>query len=606
MKIRKTDHDASTPTSPSFRHIKKFHRDFTSRSLGLISLIIIALLIVSFTSFSQALLLRRALDAVFQSGDAGTSLWALAAVLVGLSLVRALASFIQVLMVTRLGHRIVANVQQRMFDRLIEADLSFMYGQLSGGLVGRLTGDTNQLRFAFTTTLSTTGRDLVTAAALILFMFWSDWVLTLLGILASACSVLPLQRLSRRMAVTARALQQENTRYAGHLGQVFQGIRHVKAYRMEAAESAQTAGFIERINAAHDGQALVRSLSAPVLEIAGSLALVLFLIVGGHRVEAGELTPGGLVTLTSCLLAVSFLLRNIGTAQVMAQNALVALSRIYEIIDLPRLIADAPDAPPLQVSDGGIRFRNVGFGYADARPALRQIDLEIRGRSTVALVGASGAGKSTLLNLLLRFYDPDQGTIEIDGTDIATITLASLRDSIALVSQDGSVFDATIRANIAYGRPNADEAAIHAAARAAEAEDFILAMPEGYDTRIGERGVRLSGGQQQRLALARAILKRAPILLLDEATAALDTLTEQAVQQTLRRHMADCTSIVIAHRLSTIIDADVIHVLDAGQIVQSGRHLELLLQDGPYARLWKGQQGEGGAETGAGDEREPG
>ena len=604
MPNREMIHRASRSKNTNLRYTKRFNRDFISRSLGLFCLILLALLLVSFTSFSQALLLRHALDTVFQSGHAGTSLWLLATLLVGLSLVRAGAGFFQTLMMSRLGHRVVADVQKRMFDRLVDADLGFMHGQLSGGLVGRLTSDTNQLRFVFTTTLSTTGRDLVTAAALILFMFWSDWALTLLGILASACSILPLQRLSRRMAVAARSLQTENTRYAGHLGQVFQGIRHVKAYRMEAAESAQTAGFIERINAAHDSQALIRSLSAPVLEIVGSLALVLFLIVGGHRVEAGELTPGGLVTLTSCLLAVSFLLRNVGTAQVMAQNALVALSRIYEIIDLPRHIVDAPGAPPLLVRDGSIRFRNVGFGYAGARPALRHIDLEIRGRSTVALVGASGAGKSTLLNLLLRFYDPDQGTIEIDGTDIATVTLASLRDAIALVSQEGSVFDDTIRVNIAYGRPDADEAAVHAAARAAEAEDFILALPEGYDTRVGERGVRLSGGQQQRLALARAILKQAPILLLDEATAALDTLTEQAVQQTLRRHMADCTSIVIAHRLSTIVDADMIHVLEAGQIVQSGRHQELLLQDGPYARLWKGQQGE--TETEIGNERHPG
>jgi subfamily B ATP-binding cassette protein MsbA len=507
-------------------------------------------------------------------------------------------------MVNRLGHRIVAEVQKRMFDRVVDADLAVMHSHLSGGLVGRLVGDTNQLRSVFTSTLSSTGRDLVTAAALILFMFWSDWVLSLLGVLIFACSAVPLQRLSRRMAANARSLQMEATRYAGHLGQVFQGIRHVKAYRMEAVESAQTVGFIERINAGHERQALIRSLSAPVLEIIGSLALVLFLLVGGHRVETGQLSPGTLATLASCLLAVSFLLRNMGTAQVAAQNALVAISRIYEIIDLPRHIMDAPGAAPLQVGHGNIRFKNVSFGYAGAHPALRRIDLEIPGRSVVALVGASGAGKSTLLNLLLRFYDPDQGSIEIDGTDIAAITQASLRDAIALVSQEGSVFDDTVRANIAYGRPDADETAICAAARAAEAEEFILAMPDGYDTRIGERGVRLSGGQQQRLALARAILKQAPILLLDEATASLDTLTEQAVQQTLRRHMAGCTSIIIAHRLSTIVDADMIHVMDAGQIVQSGRHQDLLLESGPYVRLWRGQQGD--AEAGSGNERRPG
>ncbi len=584
--------------------LRRFYRDFAAGSLGLIGLITVALLLVTVTSFGQALLLRRVVDTLLRGDQAQVSMAGLAALLVALSLVRALAGFFQTVMVGRLGHRIVGRVQQRMFDRIIDADLVVMQGQLSGGLVGRLLNDTHQLRLAFTGPLSSTGRDLVTAAALILFMFWSDWALSLLGVLICACSALPLQRLSRRMAANARTLQDEATRYAGHLGQVFQGIRHVKAYRMEAAESAQTAGFIERIDSCHDRLALIRSLSAPVLEIVGSLALVLFLLVGGHRVETGHLSPGTLATLASCLLAVSFLLRNVGNAQITGQNAVVALQHIYEIIDLPRHIADAPDARPLRVGAGAIRLKNISFGYAGAAPALRHIDLEIPGGSVVALVGASGAGKSTLLNLLLRFYDPDEGSIEIDGTDIATITLASLRDSIALVSQDGSVFDDTISANIAYGRPDADETEIRAAARAAEAESFILAMPEGYGTRIGERGVRLSGGQQQRLALARAILKQAPILLLDEATASLDTLTEQAVQQTLRRHMSNRTSIVIAHRLSTIVEADMIHVMEAGRIVQSGRHHDLLRQNGPYVNLWRGQQGEAEAGSPLGAARE--
>ena len=605
MTIPKTDNGISASINRPPGLVRRFYRDFAPGSLGQIGSIMAALLLVTVASFGQALLLRRVADTVLRGDQAQVSMAALAVLLVALSLVRALAGFFQTLMVGRLGHRIVGRVQQRMFDRIIDADLVVMHGQLSGGLVGRLIQDTHQLRLAFTGTLSSTGRDLVTAAALILFMFWSDWALSLLGVLICACSAVPLQRLSRRMAVNARALQGEATRYAGHLGQIFQGIRHVKAYRMEAVESAQTAGFIERIDAGHERQALIRSLSAPVLEIVGSLALVLFLLIGGHRVETGHLSPGTLAALASCLLAVSFLLRNVGTAQITAQNALVALSRIYEIIDLPRHIVDAPGARPLQVSAGTIRLKNISFGYAGAPPTLRHIDLEIPGGSIVALVGASGAGKSTLLNLLLRFYDPDEGSIEIDGADIATITLASLRDAIALVSQDGSVFDDTVRANIAYGRPDADETAIRAAARAAEAEDFILAMPEGYDTRIGERGVRLSGGQQQRLALARAILKQAPILLLDEATASLDTLTEQAVQQTLRRHMTGCSSIVIAHRLSTIVDADMIHVMEAGRIVQSGRHQDLLRQSGPYGRLWRGQQGdvETGSPLGAAPER---
>jgi subfamily B ATP-binding cassette protein MsbA len=325
------------------------------------------------------------------------------------------------------------------------------------------------------------------------------------------------------------------------------------------------------------------------MEVIGGVAVAAVILYGGAQVLAGDTTPGAFFSFVAALLFAYRPLKTLANLHTQVQVGLAAAERIYGLLDREPAVRDQPGARPLVVDRGEIRFAAVRFGYASARPALRGVDLVIPAGLSLALVGPSGAGKSTMLNLILRFYDVDQGAVLIDDQDVRGVTLKSLRAAIALVSQEVDLFDDTVRANIAYGRPGADDTAIEAAARAAAAHDFISALPHGYATEIGPSGASLSGGQRQRLGIARAMLKDAPILLLDEATSALDGEAERTVQGALRRLMQGRTTVVIAHRLSTVMGADLIAVVEHGRIVEQGTHGALLARGGGYARLYEQQ-----------------
>ncbi|MEI9983331.1 MAG: ABC transporter ATP-binding protein [Aliidongia sp.] len=388
------------------------------------------------------------------------------------------------------------------------------------------------------------------------------------------------------MRKVSLGFQEEMGRFHTLLSQVFQGARHVKAYGMEAHETARAVEVTERVYRLVERVSRIRSASSPLMESLGGMAIAAIILYGGYQVMNGARTAGDFFSFVAALLLAYAPFKSLAGLQVNLQEGLAAAERIFEVMDIEPAIQDRPGAKPLAVSTGTIRFDAVHFHYGEHAPALNGVDLVIPGGRKVALVGPSGAGKSTILNLIPRFYDVESGSVSIDGTDVRAATLASLRGAIGLVSQEISLFDDSVRANIAYGRPGATEAEIVAAANAAAAHDFILELPQGYDTLVGEHGVRLSGGQRQRLSIARAILKNAPILLLDEATSALDTESERLVQDALRRLAANRTSIVIAHRLSTIVDADLIYVIDQGRVAETGTHDELLARRGLYARLW--------------------
>ena len=502
---------------------------------------------------------------------------------------KGLATYGQAVLMSFVGHRIVADMQQALYDRLLGADLAFYHRSSPGELVARFISDITKLRNAVSDTLTGLGKDSLTAAALVGVMFYEDWLLALVAFFAFPTAILPIVRIGRRLRKVSGDTQSSMGRLTTILDETFQGIRHIKAYGMEAYESRRTARSVEEVFALNVKAARVRSMTHPIMEVLGGLAIVAVILYGGQQVIFQDKNPGSFFAFITALLLAYEPVKRLAKLNANLQEGLASAARVFELLDREPEIRAAPDAKPLALKGGTVALEAVTFSYGEAVPALTGLSLEVPAGKTVALVGPSGAGKSTVLNLIPRFYDCGQGRVTIDGQDVRGVTFESLRGAVALVSQEILLFDDSVRANIAYGRPAADESEIVVAARHAGAHDFIAALTEGYDTQVGPRGSNLSGGQRQRIAIARAMLKNAPILLLDEATSALDSESERQVQQALSQLKSGRTTLVIAHRLSTVRDADIIHVLDRGQIVESGKHAELLARGGVYASLYAAQ-----------------
>lgn len=496
------------------------------------------------------------------------------------------ASYGQEVLMSVVGNRIVAEIQRRLYDHLIGADLAFFNRTSPGDLVARFVNDINLLRAAVSNTLVGLGKDALTALALIGVMFYEDWRLAALAFLAFPAAIVPIVRVGRRMRKVSGRTQDHISRLTTLLDETFQGIRYVKAYAMERYEMARAQRTIDDVYLLNVKAARTRNVLHPIMELLGGLAIVAVILYGGQQVISANKDPGSFFAFIMALLLAYEPVKRLAKLNANLQEGLAAATRVFNLLDMKAAIDERPGAQALRVRGGAIRFAGVSFSYDADTPALHDIDLEVPAGKTVALVGPSGAGKSTIMNLIPRFYDIDAGALTIDGQDVRAVTLASLRDRIALVSQEILLFDDTIRANIAYGRPGADDDDIAAAARLAGVGSFIDELPEGYGATVGPRGARLSGGQRQRIAIARAILKNAPILLLDEATSSLDSESERFVQNALTELMTGRTTLVIAHRLSTVIDADLIYVIDDGRIVEAGRHGDLLAKNGAYSRLY--------------------
>ncbi|GHT49981.1 ABC transporter permease [Endomicrobiia bacterium] len=497
------------------------------------------------------------------------------------------AQYVQGVTMTKLGANFTRQLQRDLYDEIIAQDLEFYHNNNSGKLLVYFMGDLNMIRDVIINTVTTLVRDACSVIFLITLMFWKSFDMAIAMFVLFPIGFYPIVYFGKKVKSIFHSQQNSFGNLYAVLAQSFQGIKIVKSYNMEAAESEKVRGSANAIANIEIKLAKNNNILSPLMEFFGGVAAAGTLAYGGYRIMHGTLTTGDFVVFLIAIVAAYQPMKSLANLNSRLQMGIVAIDRVFAVMENKPKIVDKPDAKVFKAKKGQIKAKNVRFSYVPNIEVLRGINLEVKEGEKVAIVGTAGSGKSTLINLMLRFYDVEDGSIKIDGEDIRDITIKSLRDSIAFVSQDVVLFDDTIKKNILMGRPDAtDEEAIEAAKNAA-AHDFIVNQNQGYDTIVGERGGNLSGGQKQMISIARAMLKNAPILLLDEATSSLDSKSERMVQEGLERLMHGRTSIVIAHRLSTIINADKIYVFENGNIAESGTHKELLALNGYYANLYR-------------------
>ena len=506
-------------------------------------------------------------------------------------LVRGLFNFGETALTNLVGQKIIADAQKDMVRSLTRFDLQQINQVHSGQFISNFLYDASLLRDAIIKGIAAIAKELLSLIFLAAVMIYQDWRLALLSVVMLPIIGWVTRNLGRTIQKFSTKGMVETGELSTALSEIMDGRRIVKAYGLEAPLAEHAEARIDQRLHYLVRSLKARALSAPAADFFGGLAVAAAFLYAGYEGLHGRLQPNQFASFVGAMLLAQQPVRNLSQLWTVTTEGLAAAIRIFGVIDTRPSIVNAPDAKPLKVVPapfgGHVQFEDICFSYHAGQAALNRFSIDVAPGQKVALVGASGAGKSTAVSLLLRFFDPEAGRIQIDGQDITHVTLESLRISIALVTQEPFLFDDTVAANIRYGREGADMDAVIAAAKAAAAHDFICELPQGYDTRVGEGGLRLSGGQRQRVAIARAMLRDAPILLLDEATSSLDSENERLVQEALRRLVKGRTTIVIAHRLSTITDADRIFVLDGGHVAESGAHRELLARGGIYARLYQ-------------------
>ena len=517
----------------------------------------------------------------------GVSTTRVAATIFTLYVLKGLCAYFATTLVTVVGQRAVTDLRNRLYEHVLNQSVSFLSRRTTGSLMSHFTVDIEKVQSAVGEIAGDLLKEGLTVVGLLIVLFYQDWRLAVVAAAVLAAAFVPLVRLRRRMRASSETSLRRWQDISEILQETIAGFRIVKAFAMEPFERERFRRAVGRLLSVNLRIARTNAVLPPLMEALGGLALVAALSWGSIRIRNGELTTGAFVSFLAALFLLYTPIKRLSQVNASLQGALAAGSRVFELLDAHDEVPERAGAQALPRLTGELAYRDVGFRYVDGSGAvLRRVSFKAAPGEIVAIVGTSGAGKTTLVNLLPRFYDVSDGAITIDGTDIREATLKSLREQIGLVTQETVLFNDSVRANIAYGLKDVDEARVEAAARAAFAHDFILDLPRRYDTVIGERGSRLSGGQKQRIAIARALLKDPPILILDEATSALDAESERLVQQALANLMKGRTTLVIAHRLATVRTAHRILVLEGGEVRETGTHEELLRKPGGiYSRL---------------------
>ncbi|MFJ7829807.1 ABC transporter ATP-binding protein [Peribacillus sp. NPDC097284] len=574
----------ATPSKGSIRSMfKQIFNRIPSR-WEFSSMIICIMIFISMLEFSIPQLTQYTIDDVIPGKEYGSLIWVGIGILIA-AILLTLLNYLNGYIVSKVGQKAIMNLRNEMYDHIQKLDMKFFDKNRTGDLMSRLMNDVNLLQQLISSSMLQVITDTVTFFAIAIYMLFINWKLTVVLLITFPFMFYLTRVFGKRIRLSFRSVQSSAGDVSNQLQDSLSGIRLIQSFTNEEFESKRFADRNHENTVANIKSVRLRSMFGPLIDLMNNLGLIAVIVFGAWQVMQGEFTIGLIVAFLAYLRLLQSPIRNFSRVISIVQQSAAAFERITEIMETQPGIQDKKTAINVPKITKQIEFQGIDFAYVEGVPVLRNLNLMIKAGQVTALVGSSGAGKSTITSLLIRFYDPQQGTIKMDGHDIRDLTLKSLRSQMGVVSQDIILFTGTIRDNITYGKLDATDEEIIEVAKAAYAHDFIKTFPKGYDSQIGERGVKLSGGQKQRIAIARALLKNPQIIILDEATASLDTESEHLIQEALSNLLENRTSIVIAHRLSTVQKADQIVVLEKGVIQENGTHEQLLLNNGRYRQL---------------------
>ena len=574
-------------TSTNKHLIKRFWFDFISRYKIDIFIAFLLLIIVAVTASIYPYLIQLVFDGLLDSNK--TEWITIPAIIAFIAIIRGISMFFQIKQVSKISLSLAVDIQKKLTKHLINSDLAELNKLSSGNHVSRIMNDVVLIKDGIERSINNLIRDTLTILVLMGYLFWIDWLLSILVFVIYPIALKPILKIGKKQNIIATSLQQQMEMVTSTLTEMLQGIRMIRAYNLEKIEFKRSEGVFNSLFQKMFSLVIGRAKVLPILEVLGGVAAACVIGLASYRVSLGQLSPGSVVGFVTALLMLAQPARALGTFNTVAQEGLSALRRIYSQLDiLPKVISisTAPDLIIKAQKPPSISFENVSYSYNNKSKTLSNINFFVKGGSKVALVGQSGAGKSTIINLIPRFYDPTLGQINIDNQNIKEINVLSLRNKIALVSQETIIYNKSFIENIRFGKLEAEEKEIIQAAKSAGIDKFIMSTSDGYNTILGESGNKLSGGQRQRISIARAILKNAPILLLDEATSSLDAETEKEINISLQKLTKNKTTITVAHKLSTVVKADQIILFDKGKVVGSGTHLELIEKSSLYKKLY--------------------